>query len=171
MRMPRTAILAKAMAAYCKRVGASIPQIRFFCRGQRLRPERTPAHSRTRPSGVWSECPTLISLAVPTSLLQLGMRDDDEIDAIMQRGGPPIPDVQSIHGTVYPLRTPQDAELACLLHLELPPALVVGGDALLWSLLQRATLNQPAAVASLRLCFHPIDSGPDLASGRMWPAQ
>jgi len=60
-KVKKTTQFMKVMSAYCKKVGADLDTVRFLFDGQRLRPEQTPA--------------------------DLGMEDDDEIDAMVQQTG------------------------------------------------------------------------------------
>lgn len=60
-KVKKTTQFSKVMSAYCKRVGADLESVRFLFDGQRLRPDQTPA--------------------------DLGMEDEDEIDAMVQQTG------------------------------------------------------------------------------------
>lgn len=60
-KVKRTTAFSKVMNAYCKKVGTDMESIRFLFDGQRLRPEQTPA--------------------------DLGMEDEDEIDAMVNQTG------------------------------------------------------------------------------------
>ena len=42
-KVKKTTTFAKVMAAYCKKVGADMEQVRFLFDGQRLKPDQTPA--------------------------------------------------------------------------------------------------------------------------------
>ena len=46
-KVKKTTTFAKVMAAYCKKVGADMEQVRFLFDGARLKPEQTPADVST----------------------------------------------------------------------------------------------------------------------------
>jgi len=60
-KVKKTTSFSKVMNAYCKKVGADPEQVRFLFDGQRLRQDQTPQ--------------------------DLGMEDEDEIDAMVQQTG------------------------------------------------------------------------------------
>ena len=49
-KVKKTTTFAKVMAAYCKKVGTEMEQVRFLFDGQRLKPDQTPADVSTQHS-------------------------------------------------------------------------------------------------------------------------
>ncbi|GAB5355492.1 hypothetical protein AAMO2058_000210200 [Amorphochlora amoebiformis] len=60
-KVKKTTSFKRLMEAYCQKVGASSDAVRFLFDGDRISPEKTPA--------------------------DLGMEDEDEIDAMVQQTG------------------------------------------------------------------------------------
>ena len=102
------------------------------------------------------------------SLSQLDMKNDDEIDDMVQQGGPPSP-VPPALPRPAPLVPPVAAQtiVTCeVLSLHgVVTSIAVQRDALLSSLLQLATANEPPALASnLHLFFDQTNRQPELLS-------
>ena len=51
-KVKKTTTFAKVMAAYCKKVGADMEQVRFLFDGQRLKPDQTPADVSSSTSSI-----------------------------------------------------------------------------------------------------------------------